>query len=387
MQQTRLDLLLNKHHEGSLSPSEKEELNDWFHSLNLGGIEFETWVAEAGGAETYAETRFQNFQERLQQQDKVTKVIRIRWAAVAASILLAISTGGYFILHQQKVEQVALLKPGTFKNDVLPGDKAILTLANGKKIAVNSAKSGSIAQQGIVNIQKNNNGSLVYQTAPKQNISAGLEYNTFTTLRGGGKHSLQLADGTLAILDAGSSITYPVAFTGKERQVKITGQVYFEVTHNAAMPFSVLVKNQVIRDLGTHFNINAYDDEDNIKTTLIEGSISIVSGKNIGYTLKPGQQAVATSDGNMSIKNNVDLDVVMAWKNDLFKFTGNTSLPAVMRQLSRWYDLDVVYQGEKKHYNFGGDIPRTSKLSDVLKILEYSGVQFAVDGKKIIVYQ
>lgn len=311
-----------------------------------------------------------------------------RWWVAAASILFILSAGGYFVVHRQVPNnQVALLKPGTFKNDVLPGDKAFLTLSNGKKIAVSSAKAGSLAQQGLVNIQKSGGGDIVYQPAQASNSSAEVVYNTFTTLRGGGKHALTLADGTLAILDAGSSITYPVTFMGKERQVKITGQVYFEVTHSAAMPFSVLVKNQVIRDLGTNFNINAYDDEGDVKTTLLEGSIAISSDKNKGYTLKPGQQAVAAPDGSIRIKENVDLGVVVAWKNDLFKFDSHTSLPAVMRQLSRWYDLDVAYEGEKKHYNFGGDIPRNSKLSDVLKILEYSGVQFAVDGKKIIVFQ
>jgi len=310
-----------------------------------------------------------------------------RRIAVAASILLGLTLGGYFIIHKQTFRQVALLKPGTFKNDVLPGNKAMLTLANGQKIAVSNAGPGLIARQGLTNIRKSNDGNLLYQALQNGNAALNVSYNTFTTLRGGGKHSLQLADGTIAVLDAGSSITFPVAFKGHERQVEITGQVYFEVVHNAQMPFSVKVKNQVIRDLGTHFNINAFDDEAAIKTTLIEGSISVSSGRNKGYTLKPGQQAVAAPDGNIVIKNNVDLGVVIAWKNDLFKFDSHTSLPAVMLQLSRWYDLDVVYQGEKKHYNFGGDIPRTSKLSDVLKILEYSGVKFAVDGKKIIVFQ
>jgi transmembrane sensor len=207
------------------------------------------------------------------RQEKVLPLRKsIKWPriAIAASIIMALSIGGYFALHQSKLQQVVLLKPGTFKNDALPGNKAILTLANGQKIVVSEAKNGNIAQQGSTNITKTANGNIVY--APGS-TDAVLTYNTYTIPRGGGKHSLVLADGTLAVLDAGSSIRYPTAFSGRDRKVEVTGQVYFEVVHDAAKPFYVTAKGQTIEDIGTHFNINAFDDEPGVKTTLLEGSI------------------------------------------------------------------------------------------------------------------
>lgn len=376
MNQERLNLLLHKYHEGALSTSERTEVDEWFHGLNLGGMEFETWAKK----EHYVQNRFADFQMRIQEPAKTYRL----WPriAAAASIIIAMTAGGYFALHHtSKPSAIVKLKPGTFKNDVIPGDKAILTLSNRSKVAVSSAKIGLIASQGATAIHKNSNGTLVYQS---NNSTTAVAYNTLTTLRGGGKHELILADGTLAVLDAGSSITYPTAFNGKERQVKITGQVYFEVKHDAAKPFSVLVKDEVIRDIGTHFNINAFDDEGIVKTTLAEGSIS-VSASNQSITLKPGQQAYVNS-GRLAA-GKADLGVVLAWKNDYFRFNNNATLAEVMRQVSRWYDLDIVYQGNSKHYSFGGDIPRNSKLTDILKILQYSGLQFAVDGKKLIVFQ
>lgn len=374
--------LLERYNSGQCTDGEKAIVESWFLTLKDEGSIPDEQKIEQIREEVWASLPLTH-----------PPVKQFKWAryAVAASVLLLLSIGGYFIFHTPIKNEVATVKPGTFKNDALPGNKAILTLSNGQHIAVNEAGTGTITNQGATKIQKNADGKLTYQTSESTNPDASPIYNTLTTLRGGGKHTLQMADGTLAVLDAGSSIKYPVAFSGKERQVEITGQVYFEVVHKSAMPFSVKVKNQVIRDLGTRFNINAYDDEPEIRTTLIEGGISVQivnsSATKGGTTLKPGQQAIVTPDGTLVTKSDVDLETTIAWKNDLFKFTSNTSLPAIMRQLSRWYDLGVVYEGTGKHYNFGGDIPRNSKLSEVLKILQYSGVRFSVDGKKIIVYQ
>lgn len=294
--------------------------------------------------------------------------------AAAASILIALTAGGYFVLHKhQQSTEVAKLKPGTFKNDALPGNKATLTLGNGQQLAVTAIPTGHINH---TTAQKTATGALVYV----QSDTAPEEFNTLTVPRGGGKHEIRLADGTLAVLDAESSIRFPVAFNGKDRRVSITGQVYFEVVHKSDQPFYLTVGNQTIEDKGTHFNVNAFDGK--IITTLIEGSITVNH-----VLLKPGQQTVQGTSGQIAINNNVDEEGVLAWKNDLFKFSSNTSLQTVMNQLSRWYDLDVQYEGSGKAHHFGGYVPRNSKLSDVCKILEYSGVKFSLDGKKIIVYQ
>lgn len=365
MQEKDAQQLLKKYLAGRCTSEETALLETWYMRQEGKELpEIPQQVTEQQMAEVWDQLPF--------NQPKVRRI----WPriAAAASVIIAIGFGGYFLLHKtsKRAQQIVQLKPGTFKNDAQAGNKAILTLGNGKQIAVTSIPTGQLANTAI---QKTNTGALKYQ----QSDAAPDEYNTFTVPRGGGKHELYLADGTLVVLDAESSIRYPVAFNGKDRKVTITGQVYFEVVHKAAQPFYVTVGDQTIQDVGTHFNVNAFDGE--IKTTLIEGSIKVND-----ILLKPGQQAVQ-ANAQISINTNVDEEEVLAWKNDLFKFGNNTSLQTVMNQLSRWYDLDVQYEGSSKQYHFGGYVPRNSKLSEVCKILEYSGVKFSLDGKKITVYQ
>jgi len=383
----RLEILFEKYRNNQCSSEELEELLGYFRSGQnedrlkaLIDESLSQKVAEDNELQTAADEVYARLRTRIQPEE-ITRTRRFatRWA-IAASILIALGTGGYFVIHRSAPPKptIAQIKPGTFKNDAIPGNKAFLTLANGKQIAVSSLPVGQISTIAGANVQKASNGTVIYQAATTADPQ--LVYNTFTVPRGGGKHEIKLADGTLAVLDAGSSIRFPMSFTGKDRKVEITGQVYFEVVHNAAQPFYVTAGNQTIQDIGTHFNVNAFDGE--VKTTLLEGSVKV---NNI--LLQPGQQAVENANGSLSIVNNVNEQEVIAWKNDLFMFGKNTSLQTVMNQLSRWYDMDIEYQGKVKVYHFGGDMPRYSKLSDVLKILAYSGVQFSVDGKTIIVYQ
>ncbi|MGN6398682.1 MAG: FecR family protein [Mucilaginibacter sp.] len=373
-------ILLDKYLAGKASPEEERLLEEYYRRLDKSS-DLELSQEEETALQQLI---LRNIWEQIGDESKVIPMKPRRnlslWYA-AASIVIVIGVGGYYVRHKvtKPAEQLAQLKPGTFKNDALPGNKAILTLANGQRLALTSIPAGHIQN---TNVQKTSGGALVYD----QSDAAPDVFNTLTVPRGGGKHELRLADGTLAVLDAGSSIRFPVAFNGNQRQVEITGQVYFEVVHNATKPFSVKANGTVIRDLGTHFNINAFSDEPEVKTTLLEGSIAVSAAGNPATTLKPGQQAVV-SKGTLSIRNNVDVSEVIAWKNDMFKFGKDTPLQTVMNQLSRWYDMDLVYQGTGKVYHFGGDMPRYSKLSDVLKILTYSGVQFSVEGKKIIVYE
>jgi transmembrane sensor len=385
--QERIAKLIALHLTGDINEAEQALLTQWVNSSEHNTQLFNRITDAASLAEalqelqnTDTESGLANVRQRIaDERDKQARPIIRLWPriAAAASILLFLSIGGYFLLHKPATSQIALLKPGTYKNDALPGNKAFITLANGKQIAVSASLKGQLAIQGSTSIQKSANGDVVYKPG---NANEDVAYNTFTVPRGGGKHEIQLADGTLAVLDAASSIRFPVAFNGKDRRVSITGQVYFEVVHNDKQPFYVTANNQTIEDIGTHFNINSFEGD--TKTTLIEGSVKV---NNV--LLKPGQQAIGKPDGSVNVLNGVDEEVVMAWKNDLFKFSKNASLQTVMNQIGRWYDMDVVYQGSSKIYHFGGDMPRYSKLSDVLKILAYNGVQFSVDGKKIIVYQ
>jgi ferric-dicitrate binding protein FerR (iron transport regulator) len=300
--------------------------------------------------------------------------------AVAASVLLLLSVGVYFFLKPQQKQQIAR------HDQVVPGgNKAILTLANGQKIILTDAKNGAVARQGNIVVNKTAGGQVTYQVS--NSTKSGQEvYNTMTTPRGG-TWGLTLSDGTRVWLNSVSSIKYPTAFTGKERNVEITGEAYFEVAHNRTQPFHVTAGGQRVEVLGTHFNINAYPEEDAVKTTLLQGSVKLV--KSSGTTmesviLKPGQQAQVAAQ--IKVIKHADTDQVMAWKNGLFSFE-KVSLQEVLRQLSRWYDVEVVYKGNIEPRKFGGEIGRDLNLSEVLDGLKASGVHFSLQGRRLIVMQ
>ncbi|MEO6524960.1 MAG: FecR domain-containing protein [Mucilaginibacter sp.] len=315
--------------------------------------------------------------------DVQPKVIRL-WPriAAAASILLFLGLGFYF--YQQNKHQPSALMA---KNDIKPGsNKAVLTLANGQRIILTGAKNGHLAAQGNTAINKTADGQIAYDAkAGKDNAAPKLAYNTITTPRGG-QYQVVLPDGSHVWLNAASSITFPTAFKGKDREVAITGEAYFEVAHNKAKPFRVSSNGQTVEVLGTHFNINAYNDEPVMKTTLLEGSVRITKGSREAL-LKPGEQATIADAGNISVKA-VDTEDVVAWKDGLFQFK-NTDLPIVMRQLSRWYDVQVEYEGKMPQTVFNGKLHRNVNASQVLDILKYFNVNFRIEGsgnqKKIIV--
>ena len=317
-----------------------------------------------------------------EEQHLLTPVKRIRpwkYAAVVSGFLL-ISIGGYYILNNSKQsQQIAQNKPV----DIKPGSKkAILTLSTGNQISLTDALAGTLAKQGNTTVAKTANGEVVYSEEKSTKTEPALVYNTITTPRAG-YYPLKMSDGTIAILDAESSIKYPVAFTGNERLVEITGQVYFEVAHNSSKPFRVKVKGQVIEDLGTHFNINAYDDETVIRTTLVEGSIR-VSKNGSSVVIKPGQQAVTKPINDEIAVRDVNPDDVIAWKNGQTSFK-NEDIHEIMRKVSRWYDVDIQYDGPIPTRHFDGSISRNANLSDLLKILEFNNIHFTVSGKTITV--
>jgi transmembrane sensor len=308
--------------------------------------------------------------------------------AAAAIILIAIGGVTEFILHKNYSEKPSNVIT-TPAPDIAPGgNKAILTLSNGSKIILDSAANGTLATQGNSNIIKTDSGKLLYShvgTPLSQGRGAGGEenmYNTLSTPRGG-QYQLTLPDGTKVWLNAASSITYPTAFTGESRKVSITGEAYFEVVHNNKQPFSVTVNGMDVKDIGTHFNINAYPDEQWMNTTLLEGKVEVTI-KNQIVTLTPGQQSQARND----VFNIIQLpnpDKFIAWKNGLFNFQ-DVKLEEAMRQLSRWYDIDVVYEKNIPDIEFGGTIKQDLTLSHLLKLLEGAGVHFRIEqGRKLVV--
>ena len=300
--------------------------------------------------------------------------------AAAASIILCLSIGGYFIIHKKEPQQTAQNKP--VKNDLLPGgNKAYLTISNGKRIALTGASNGQIAQQAGVTITKTTDGQLVYQTLAQlpPPTSRELEYNTIETPKGG-QYQVILPDGSRVWLNAASSLRYPVQFSTNERKVELNGEAYFEVTHDPAKPFRVASTNQVVEVLGTHFNISSYTDEQATLTTLLEGSVKI----NNNTILTPGEQAKLAKTGAVIVKA-VDTEEAIAWKKGYFTFS-NESLESIMRKVCRWYNTDVIFKNESlKQITFSGTISKMDKVSKVLRRLELTNeVAFKVENNQII---
>lgn len=301
------------------------------------------------------------------------------WSWAAASVILLAGIGTYFwATHKATTPPVA----GVVKTTDIPSGRegAILTLADGSQLVLDSVNNGVITTQNGTQVRMKN-GQLTYD--PAGAALGTVAYNTMRVPKGR-EFQLTLPDGTRVWLNAASSLRYPTAFTGKERKVEVTGEAYFEVTPHPEMPFIVDVNHKAaIEVLGTHFNINAYDDEANIKTTLLEGSVKVVRASE-SKMLKPGQQAQINEQKGIAVVNNADADKVMAWKNGLFNFEGAT-LQEIMRQLERWYDIEVVYEKGVPNVEFTGEMTKGISLNGVLIALEKSDIHFRLEGRKLIV--
>jgi transmembrane sensor len=380
MSDSRLQYLLNAYKAKNCIPAEIQELNnlledDWARiklGQDLPQVDWEKMYLEImpGGRQ---ETSF-----RPELKTK-TFIMRKWWWAAAAIFIIAIGTAIVVSSDRQSADSKTDLAKKVSSSDLPPGgNKAVLTLANGQTIILDSAHNGLLAQQAGATITKTDSGNLAYSKTNEK--PTDIVYNVLTTPRGG-QYKLQLPDGTDVWLNSASSIKYPTAFVGNSRSVEVTGEAYFEVAKDRAKPFHVKVNKMEIEVLGTHFNINSYSEEGSIKTTLFEGSVSVTQGAS-HMTIKPGQQA-EVGDG-LTINEHPDLDQVMAWKNGLFNFEG-ADLKIVLRQLSRWYDVDVVYEGSPPARKFVGEISRDLTLSQVLEGFGEMRVKFKIDGKKLIV--
>jgi ferric-dicitrate binding protein FerR (iron transport regulator) len=309
----------------------------------------------------------------------------------AAAVVLALLATGLVWFITVKPKTAATYHTSRIADDVAPGgNKATLTLANGTAITLNNMDKGQLTLQGNSKVVKADSSLLVYsqqdtdQGQKTGNDARVIQYNTLTTPRGG-QYQLVLPDGSKVWLNAASSIHFPTAFTGKERKVEITGEVYFEVAKNANMPFIVKKDNAEIQVLGTSFNINAYQDEPVIKITLLKGSVKVSQlMTHDSQLIKPGQQADIDKKINRIKVSEANIDEVIAWKNGLFHFEGD-DMPSIMRKIARWYDVKVTYENTIPSGHYTGVISRNTNLSAVLKMLELSGVHFKIDGMNILV--
>ncbi|SEW35234.1 FecR family protein [Chitinophaga arvensicola] len=313
-----------------------------------------------------------------------------KWGWAAAAAFLIGGSVSLWMKHNKKT-QPAIVASQTM--NIAPGSQgAILTLADGREVVLDSMASGVVAHQSGTSVVLSN-GNLVYDGAGEN--TAEIQYNKMTTPKGR-QFQLTLPDGTRVWLNAASSIRYPITFTGNERRVEISGEVCFDVVKDVDVPFRVTINNNKasIEVLGTLFNVNAYENENAIQTTLLNGSVRVgipSPTHTAGVILKPGQQAVIrnaigvhTPEEKITVLNDPEIEKIMAWKNGLFNFEG-ANLEEVMRQLERWYNIDVVYENGIPNIQFMGEMSRQIPLTDLLEILRRTEVDFRVEGRKLIV--
>lgn len=397
--------LIVKHHNKVLTVPEKKELEQWINRSTPNKQLFEELESEAyrkialDQIDGYNEDRaLQRVKERIGMYATIAskRSNNKRWRRLGVAATIAVFLGSMlfvslFPLKKADVkDKTAIVQ---LKDDVSPGgNKAVLTLANGKSIVLNNAQVGQLAHQGNSKVMKINSGLLSYSS---QETRAGgsqqkeVVYNTLTTPRGG-QYQLVLPDGTKVWLNAASSIRFPTAFVGKARVVEITGEAYFEVepltplTDGEQMkPFIVQVSsssgNMDVKVLGTHFNVNAYKGEPAVEVTLLEGSVRVSQlTAHHSQVIKPGEQVQVNKTGNIKLIKNADVNQAVAWKEGRFEFNGN--IQGIMREIARWYDVEVVYEGNVTDKAFGGTISRYKKVSKVLNILELTGsIHFKIE--------
>lgn len=295
------------------------------------------------------------------------------WWAAAAAVLLIVA--GSFWWHAANPVNIAIMPVA---QDIQPGSrKAVLTLADGQQVTLDSAGHLEM-QQGNTAVQQQGD-QLLYAAG---SAGAAESFNTLVTPRGG-RFRVTLPDGSRVWLNAASSLRYPISFSGKERKVTLTGEAYFEVAAMASKPFLVDVDQRTtVLVLGTKFNINAYTEEKEIQTTLLDGAVSVNAAEQ-RRLLSPGQQA-RWKDGHLIVIKDADTEQATAWKNGRFSFT-DADLPAVMRQLARWYDVDVVYEGKVPERAFNGEIGQDLTLTQVMDLLGNARVKYKIEGRKIII--
>ncbi|WP_029278349.1 FecR family protein [Pedobacter borealis] len=377
--QAQLIALFNKYLLNECSLEEVKELMQYFNSdqrellEEMVTSEFEKLTLEEVDLPALPKRVFDGIKFRIEAVKTRKLWPRIRIVA-AASIAFAVMVGGYFYYNSSNINDH---KEIVYQNDIAPGKEgATLTLANGQKILINNTLAGNIATQAGVKISKTANGEIIYEVTADENKN--LTYNTLTTTRGE-QTRVRLPDGTIVFLNSTSVLKYPTSF-GKERKVELTGEAYFEVAHNKAKPFKVMSKGQEVEVLGTHFNINNYTDEVDTRTTLLEGSVRL-NGNTI---LKPGEQAILSKTGKILVEQ-VAVDDVIAWTNGKFIFDSE-SIESIMRKLSRWYNIEVVYEGEVKDKQFAGSISRKDSISKILdKITFTQAAHFKIEGRRVTV--
>lgn len=373
MTQQELELLLKKYREGAASHQERALLEQWYHSFEYDAAIF----TDEARIKELKEGSWQSITETIRPVS--IPLYRRRWFSVAAAVLLIAAcfwlwnNGRNAARNKQLAQQIT---PA--------GSKATLTLGDGSVVVLDSNTKQSIVDANGITILNENNNLLSYKHQAAERPAAPV-FNTLTTPRGG-RYQLVLPDGTKVWMNSASSLRYPTQFWDKERIVELSGEAYFEVAQNAAQPFKVKLSRALVHVLGTSFNINAYTDEPLTKTTLVTGAVrvsGIMPQNGESMTLPVGYQAI-TGDAYMSMQK-ASISQVLSWKNGLFVFE-DMKLAEILREISRWYDIDIEVRAPVSNESYGGVINRNSSLAKVVETLEKNGIQhFKIEGRKLIV--
>ena len=400
----KLQHLLNQYANATATPEEEEELwslvEDAKNDDTIKSIILSMLTEDDSGAEFDRDHWSEVLRKVLDNTDLETnespnvfklyetkKRFNWKYLAAAAIVIIMMSAGIFYIIQSSGPAKNTVIASATnIPNDITPPNSvnAVLTLSNGKRIELDSAGNGMLAQQAGASVVKLSSGQIVYNPELANLSEVDVSYNTLANPAGSKAVNITLSDGSRVWLNSESSLRYPTAFVGKDRRVEITGEAYFEVNHNEKMPFHVNAKGVDVEVLGTHFNINSYDDEAIIKTTLLEGSVKI-SNNHGSKIIKPGEQAQIFNNGQSSISvSTPNLNEVVAWKNGRF-FYNNADLESIMRQIARWYNVEVIYK-DKIQYHYTVDVLRNVQVSQLFKFIEMSGgVHFDIRDRTIIV--
>lgn len=372
MQNKEAKELLKKYRTGSCTAEEMALLESWY-------LEYEDEALPDFALETISEEKSKVWQGLPVHQRPVKRSVLWPWMA-AAAVVLCTALAIFFQSGNKPV------KDETATAKIVPGgNKAVLTLANGTAISLNDAANGNLASQSGITVTKTKDGQLMYQVsaAGKNDTKVAAEYNTITTPKGG-QYQIGLPDGTKVWLNAASSLTFPVAFAGNERMVKLTGEGYFEVAHNKEKPFRVVSNKQTVEVLGTHFNVSAYSDDDYVATTLLEGKVRVqIATGDVSTVLRPGEQSMLKDKSFKTTAVNTENEI--GWVNNSFVFD-NEELGSIMKKISRWYDVEVVCPPEMEKMKFSGTGSRNKSINDVLKMMEFTeSVHFKFEGRRVTV--
>lgn len=389
MDQKEVKDLLEKYNQNSLNPEEKSRLDSWYI------------YQAAQNTDEISPTDLREVTELLKTtlplEYPAPAKTHALWPriAITAAATVTLIFGVWFYNSVQSPHQPELISGSGNTSDIAPGKQgATLILADGKSIRLSDAINGTLANEAGVEITKTEDGQLIYdikaKTTPSSDPSV-IRYNTLSTAKGE-TYQLRLPDGSKVWLNAASSISYsPTLTAGGQRSIKLNGEAYFEVAKDKANPFIVTTNGQEVRVLGTHFNINAYGDEKEVKTTLLEGQVRVVR-LNARQTLStvaktvillPNQQSILSSTGQLRLVD-VDASLAIAWMQGKFKFD-NASLEDVLREMSRWYNVQIVYTNGIPERRFTGDIDRNLTAAEMLSVLQFTKVKFSIQGQQIIV--